>query len=105
MTQISGDQWANHMLYGTSRILQSFGTPRLIHKLGKQFFGAFNWLEVNRAILYSDNTILSQEEWQNYPEHLPSTSHSPVNTIFKLFVDVSTFSKKLVFLQKSLRFS
>ncbi|RGP81833.1 hypothetical protein FLONG3_30 [Fusarium longipes] len=93
MTQISGDQWANHMLYGTSRILQSFGTPRLINKLGKQFFGAFNWLEVNRAILYSDDTILSQEKWRKYHEHLPSTGQDRVDEIFELFVQVSSFSK------------
>ncbi|XEU97497.1 hypothetical protein FSHL1_002783 [Fusarium sambucinum] len=93
MTQVSGDPWANHMLYGTSKILQSSGITKPSGKLGAQFFGAFNWLEANRAILYGEDTILSQEEWQTCYQTLPSGSNSQVDTIFEIFVEISSFSK------------
>lgn len=93
MTQISGDQWAKHMLYGTSRLLQSSGTTRHVDELRKQFQGAFKWLEVNRAILYAEDTILSREEWRNHYGCLSSSSWDPLDTVFELSVQISSFSK------------
>jgi len=95
MTQVTGDQWAKHMLYGTSRILKTFGVKRPIDRLGMQFLGAFNWLEANRAILYCEETMLSQGDWRQYGYSTP-TQLSHVDTIFELFVQVSSFSKVLV---------
>ncbi|OBS26131.1 hypothetical protein FPOA_00074 [Fusarium poae] len=94
MTQVSGDPWANHMLYGTSKILQSSGITKPNDKLGEQFFAAFNWLEANRAILYGEDTILSQREWQRCYKTLPSASNSQADTIFEIFVEISSFSKR-----------
>ncbi|KAG8355340.1 hypothetical protein FVEN_g6776 [Fusarium venenatum] len=94
MTQVSGDPWANHMLYGTSKILQSSGITKPSGKLGAQFFGAFNWLEANRAILYGEDTMLSEEEWQTCYQTLPSASDSQADTIFEIFIEISSFSKK-----------
>ncbi|RGP62921.1 beta-lactamase [Fusarium sporotrichioides] len=94
MTQVSGDPWANHMLYGTSRILQASGMRKPSDRLGEQFFGAFNWLEANRAILYGQDTILSRGEWQNRHEPLPSPLNSRADAMFEIFVEISSFSKR-----------
>ena len=94
MTQVTGDQWAKHMLYGTSRILQTFGRP--IDRLGKQLLGAFSWLEANRAILYCDETILSHGDWRHQSSCFAPLLPSRVDAIFELFVQVSSFSKMSV---------
>ncbi|KAH7184588.1 uncharacterized protein B0J16DRAFT_414077 [Fusarium flagelliforme] len=93
MTQVSGDQWAKHMLYGTSRIVQTFGMTRPVNHLGKQFLAAFNWLEANRAILYCEETILSQGEWGCQYRYPTPPLTSQVDSIFELFLQVSSFSK------------
>lgn len=91
MTQVTGDQWAKHMLYGTSRILETFGRP--IDQLGQQFLGAFGWLEANRAILYCEQTILSHGDWRYRDSYFALPLPSMVDSIFELFVQVSSFSK------------
>ncbi|KAJ4026252.1 hypothetical protein NW752_001191 [Fusarium irregulare] len=93
MTQVTGDQWAKHMLYGTSRILETFGRP--IDQLGQQFLGAFGWLEANRAIPYCEETILSHGEWRYQYTSFTPTLSSQADTIFGPFVQVSAFSKIL----------
>ncbi|KAI1071473.1 hypothetical protein LB507_005479, partial [Fusarium sp. FIESC RH6] len=91
MSQVTGDHWARHMLYGTSRILETFGRP--MDRLGKQFVGAFSWLEANRAIMYCEETILSHGEWHYQHGSFTPTLPSQADTIFELFVQVSSFSR------------
>lgn len=93
MTEVSGDGWAKHMLYGTSRILQSRGTISLFGLLDKQLFGAFRLLEANRAILYGEDTFLSQKIWLSRQQNLAVNPTSPMETIFDLVVEISSFGK------------
>uniref|UniRef100_A0A0D2XJ62 Uncharacterized protein n=1 Tax=Fusarium oxysporum (strain Fo5176) TaxID=660025 RepID=A0A0D2XJ62_FUSOF len=59
MVEVSGGQWAKHMLYGTSRIFQLSGAGSRSDYLGSQSFETFRLLEGNRAILYGEDTVLS----------------------------------------------
>lgn len=93
MTEVSGDGWAKHMLYGTSRIFQSRGTISLPRLLDKQLFGAFRLLEANRAILYGEDTFLSQETWLSRQKSLAVNPTSPMETVFDLVVEISSFGK------------
>lgn len=94
MTQVTGDQWAKHMLYGTSRILETFGRPT--DQLGKQFLGAFGWLEANRAILYCEETILPHGDRRSQHSHFAPPLPNRVDTIFELFIQISSFSRMSV---------
>lgn len=97
MTQVSGDQWASHMLYGTSQMLQSPGMISHFDQLDQRFFGAFKLLEANRAILYGEDTFLSQEAWRTRHENLAVYSTSPLETILNLVIQISSFSQRSVF--------
>ncbi|KAF4502156.1 monocarboxylate transporter 2 [Fusarium agapanthi] len=59
MIEVSGGQWAKHMLYGTSKIFELSGAGSRSDYLGSQSFETFRLLEGNRAILYGEDTILS----------------------------------------------
>ena len=96
MTEISGDQWAKHMLYGTSRILQSPGAINGLGPLGERFFGTFRTLEANRAIIYGEDTFLSHEPWLRHQEYLAATPTSPLETIRDRVIQISSFSKREV---------
>ncbi|KAG7051933.1 fungal specific transcription factor domain-containing protein [Colletotrichum scovillei] len=93
MTETSGDMWAKHMLYGTARIIQSIAATSRSCQLDKRLFGAFRSLEANRAILYGENTFLSQEPWLKSRRELVANPGSQVETIFDLLIEISSFSK------------
>ncbi|KXH33569.1 hypothetical protein CNYM01_08772 [Colletotrichum nymphaeae SA-01] len=93
MTETSGDMWAKHMLYGTARIIQSVMATSTSCQLDKRLFGAFRSLEANRAILYGENTFLSQEPWSKSRQELVANPGSQVETIFDLLIEISSFSK------------
>ncbi|KAH7178224.1 hypothetical protein DER46DRAFT_621907 [Fusarium sp. MPI-SDFR-AT-0072] len=90
MIEVSGGQWAKHMLYGTSRIFELSGAHSRSGYLGYQSFETFRLLEGNRAILYGEDTVLS-----DYPcmgQHDMAAS-SPLDEILSLMVKISSFSK------------
>ncbi|KAL7809322.1 hypothetical protein V8C44DRAFT_366232 [Trichoderma aethiopicum] len=60
----SGDAWAKHMFYGTSKVLQLAGPDACSSPLQQRLFSAFRVLEANRAILYGDATFLSENKWK-----------------------------------------
>ncbi|KAK1466953.1 hypothetical protein CMEL01_10946 [Colletotrichum melonis] len=93
MTETSGDLWAKHMLYGTARIIQSVGATGQSCQLDKRLFGAFRSLEANRAILYGEDTFLSQEPWSKSPGYLVANPASQVEAVFDLLIEISSFSK------------
>ncbi|KAI3559450.1 hypothetical protein CABS03_05193 [Colletotrichum abscissum] len=93
MTETSGDLWAKHMLYGTARIIQSVGATGQSCQLDKRLFGAFRSLEANRAILYGEDTFLSQEPWSKSRGYLVANPASQVEAVFDLLIEISSFSK------------
>ncbi|KAF7713386.1 Fungal Zn(2)-Cys(6) binuclear cluster domain-containing protein [Penicillium ucsense] len=63
MIDSTGDGWANHMLHGTSRLIQAAGPERSI-SLPRQVFGqVFQIFEANRVLVYGGGTILNSESW------------------------------------------
>jgi hypothetical protein len=93
MIEVSGGQWAKHMLYGTSRILELSGINSHSDYLGSQSFEMFRLLEVNRAILYGEDTVLS--DYLCMDQH-DTTSSRPLDEILNLMANISSFSKRLV---------
>ncbi|KAI6753951.1 hypothetical protein HG530_013127 [Fusarium avenaceum] len=93
-TQISGDQWADHLVYGTSRMLQSSITLNHRNQLDRQLVGAFRLLEANRAVLYGVETFISQDAWLNHYSRYALDPSSPVETIFGLLIEISSFTQK-----------
>lgn len=93
MTEVSGDRWVKHMLYGTSRILQSSGSLSLSGRLERQLFTAFKMLEANRAILYGEDTFLSQELWLRRQQSLEGNSTRSMDIMFALMLRISSFNK------------
>ncbi|KAF5675556.1 transcriptional regulatory moc3 [Fusarium heterosporum] len=106
MTQISGDQWLNHLLFGISRILQLSSTFSLVDQLDRRLFASFRSLEVNRAIIYGADTLFSQGSWLDLDSYYVVDRASSLETMFDLFIEVSTFSKtffeKIEFLKEAL---
>ncbi|KAL0767757.1 hypothetical protein CaCOL14_009996 [Colletotrichum acutatum] len=93
MIETSGDRWAKHMLYGTARIIQSVAATRRSCQLDRRLFGAFRSLEANRAIMYGEDTFLSQEPWSKSRRELVANPASQVETTFDLLIEISSFSK------------
>ncbi|KAF4995731.1 hypothetical protein FGRMN_4938 [Fusarium graminum] len=54
---------------------------------------AFRSLEVNRAIMYGADTLFSQGTWSNLDGYCEVDRASPLETMFDLFIEISTFSK------------
>lgn len=96
MTQTSGNEWAKHMVFGTSKILQSMRNTKKFpswHKL----FDAFRALEINRAILYGEATMLSQGGWPASGGSVRSEVNDgwdSVGTVLTLMMDTSSFSQR-----------
>ncbi|KAL3464718.1 hypothetical protein BJX64DRAFT_89043 [Aspergillus heterothallicus] len=57
----SGEGWVKHMLYETSKMLQLAGPSGCMSSNRQSFFDLFRILEASRSMIYSEETILSQE--------------------------------------------
>lgn len=93
MIEVSGGQWAKHMLYGTSKILELSGTDSRSDYLGCQSFETFRLLDSNRAILYGEDTVLS--DYSGMDQH-DVISSDPLDEILNFIIKISSFSKGLV---------
>lgn len=93
MIEVSGGQWAKHMLYGTSKMLELSGTDSRSDYLGCQSVEIFRLLEGNRAILYGEDTILS--DYSRMDQHDVMTPN-PLDEILNFIIKMSSFSKRLV---------
>lgn len=96
MAEPSGDGFAKHMLYGTSKVLQLAGLDAHQSTLQKRLLNAFQVLEANRAILYGDGTSLSEGEWSfnNRIRTKQATVPDPMADITELMIQTSRFSKQ-----------
>lgn len=97
MIEVSGGQWAKHMLYGTSKILDLSGTDSRSDYLRCQSFETFRLLEANRAILYGEDTVLSDYTCKGQHDLITS---NPLDEILNFMIKISSFSKRLVFFEK-----
>ncbi|KAL7920746.1 fungal-specific transcription factor domain-containing protein [Trichoderma austrokoningii] len=97
MVEPSGDGWVKHMLYGTSKVLQLAGPDAQQSTLQKKLFNAFQVLEANRAILYGDDTFLSQGKWSLNKETKTKQAifPDPMAKMIGLMIQTSNFSKRL----------
>ncbi|KAH8903621.1 hypothetical protein BR93DRAFT_884966 [Coniochaeta sp. PMI_546] len=98
ISESSGDSWAQHMCYGTSKILQMAGPTKSSSSLRRTLFDAFRVLEATRAIMYGDETFLSQDTWLSYhPSSGLKQSGAPdlMETIYTLMIQASSFANVL----------
>ncbi|KAL6894891.1 fungal-specific transcription factor domain-containing protein [Trichoderma evansii] len=97
MAEPSGDRWAKHMFYGTSKVLQLAGPDAHQSTLQKRLLSAFRVLEANRAILYGDDTFLSKGRWSlnNRIRTKEAEIPDPMSEITELMIQTSRFSKQL----------
>lgn len=96
MTKTSGDEWAKHMVFGTSQILQSMRNTEKFASWQK-LFKAFRVLEINRAILYGETTMLSQGGWPVSGDSVPSAINDgwdSLGTVLTLMMKTSSFSQR-----------
>lgn len=62
LSDVSGDKWVMHMLYGCGRLLQLTKDSEADDSK-EAFLEVFRVMELNRAIMYGNGTFLSQPEW------------------------------------------
>lgn len=75
-------------------MLQSLITLNHRNQLDRQLVGAFRLLEANRAVLYGVETFISQDAWLNHYSRYALDPSSPVETIFGLLIEISSFTQK-----------
>jgi hypothetical protein len=90
----SGEGWVKHMLYGTSKMLQLAGPNDCMSPVRKMFYEMFRVLEASRALLYNEETILSQECWVRLQKTLARNAArwDPMEEIITLMIQASAFS-------------
>lgn len=97
ISESSGDRWALHMCHGTARVLQQQGPIDSSSPLDKTLLAGFRVLEATRAIMYGDETFLSQDVWQPHRPGLTSEGadwSDPMETIHRIVIQVASFSKR-----------
>ncbi|KAJ5817129.1 hypothetical protein N7447_009362 [Penicillium robsamsonii] len=92
----SGEGWVKHMLYGTSKMLQLAGPSDCMSSARRIFYDLFRILEASRALLFDEETILSQECWLQLQRTLSSdaTRWEPLDEIITLMIQASDFSQR-----------
>ncbi|OGE47451.1 hypothetical protein PENARI_c044G04319 [Penicillium arizonense] len=90
----SGEGWVKHMLYGTSKMFQLAGPSDCMSSARRIFYDLFRILEASRALLYNEETILSQECWVLLQKTLSSNASrwEPMEEIITIMIQTSTFS-------------
>lgn len=82
------------MLYGTSKMLQLAGPTDCMSSARRIFYDLFRVLEASRALLYNEETILSEECWLGLQKSLSSSVNGwdPMEEIITLMIETSAFS-------------
>ncbi|KAJ5414942.1 hypothetical protein N7509_000040 [Penicillium cosmopolitanum] len=90
----SGQGWVKHMLYGTSKMLQLAGPSDCMSTARRIFYDLFRILEASRALLFDEETILSQECWLRLQNSLSrnATRWDPLEEIITLMIQASAFT-------------
>jgi hypothetical protein len=94
MFDATGEGWIKHFLHGTSALLQYRGPAAHLSSAGRRFFLTIRVFEISRALIYSSETFLAQEEWRSLPEKLWSGDQAkdwhPKEALFDLMTTCST---------------
>lgn len=96
MSEPSGEGWAKHMFYGTSKVLQLAGPDAYASSLQQRLLNAFRVLEANRTIMFGDATFLAESKWRIYNSINHEAAEIPDITasITDLMIQTSAFSKR-----------
>jgi hypothetical protein len=96
MYDVTGEGWVKHILYGTSQLLQYRGPEGHLTGIGRRFFLTVRIFEISRALIYSSETFLAQENWQGLMENMWSgenaTGWHPKEALYDLMISCSTLS-------------
>ncbi|KKP01658.1 hypothetical protein THAR02_06247 [Trichoderma harzianum] len=97
MSESSGEGWAKHMFYGTSKVLQLAGPDAYASSLQQKLLNAFRVLEANRTMMFGDTTFLSESKWRVYNSinHEAAAIPDCMASITELMIHTSAFSKRL----------
>lgn len=85
------------MVFGTSKMLQPMRNTIRSPSLRQKLFDAFRVLEINRAILYGEATMLSQGRWPISGDSVASETNDgwdSMGTVLTLMVNTSSFSQR-----------
>jgi len=63
MYDVSGEGWLKHILYGTSKMLQSRGAEAHLEGRSRSFFLTVRPFEISRSLIYSQPSFLSDPSW------------------------------------------
>ncbi|KAK5662610.1 hypothetical protein OQA88_8524 [Cercophora sp. LCS_1] len=98
LDDVSGEGWAKHMLFGSSRILAMMGPEKLaVTPLGEVSLELFRILDINKALLYGEETILAQDDWLlQQPPVTGAACRDPLGTILTLMVYAATFNAQCI---------
>lgn len=98
MYDISGEGFVKHILYGTSKILQSRGPAAYLTGRGRSFFLTVRVFEISRTLIYSEPTFLHQESWKAVSTRLWEGSllneWHPKEALFDLMLECSALSQR-----------
>jgi hypothetical protein len=105
MYDMSGEGWVRHFLYGTSKILQLFGPERCLSNLGRQFFLTIRVFEISRALIFTEETFLSDESWQSLMAQMwgsdTANDWHPKEALFNLMTSCSALGIRSMTLIRS----
>jgi hypothetical protein len=101
MSDVTGEGWVKHMLYGTSKMLQLRGPEAHLTGSGRSFFLTVRVFEICRALIYSETTFLCHPNWVSlmikiWSEDLNNTWH-PKESLFDLMITCSALSHRQVY--------
>lgn len=98
MCDSSGEGWIKHFLHGTSALLQYRGPAAHVAGVGKRFFRVARVFEISRALIYSSESFLAQEEWRMLSTCIwfdeGAREWHPKEALFDLMLACSTLSMR-----------
>lgn len=76
MCDDTGQGWVWHMLYGTSRILQSLTPNGCRTGAGREFFLEIRIFEIARSMLFGEKSFLASKPWTDFTQELWLGDHA-----------------------------
>jgi len=94
MSDATGDGWIMHFLHGTSELLGHFGPSAFMTEPGREFFLTIRVFEISRALLFTQETFLSQPRWKILMEGLCNDKSSydwhPKEELFNIIISCAS---------------